>query len=438
MPRVRCTISRVRLFRPLPPVCPATIASAILCLILTTSLRAQERVRTSAAAPLIESFRRSPEAFFYLGPFQEELGGSVGVQYTDNVSLAATDKISDLSFSQALNLNTTWVISHLNQLQFNFGGQVMENFYGNGRRQTTFAIDPNSKLEFKFSIGDLRVRLYDEFSFDQNPASDPTATNTANLNSLTNTFGAVVEADLNLAILSLFADYTYNNQSGTDAQGTANPSTTGSRQTFRVGSDLTFRLSPAIIYGLNLTATRSTGSNSANVNSLNFGPFMNGKLSRNFEFDLAFGGTLIETEPAIPPGYYASAAIRWQINRHWQFLLSGSHDFVFTTGTGLTEETLFRMGTQMDLTRLISFTAAPFVDFGDTKTTTAGTTPSSQGAFTQYGFGASLGWRPRRRWSTALSYQYTRRESASAVGVAGAASGNYIQNSISFSINYAF
>ena len=169
-------------------------------------------------AATIESFRRSPEAFFYLGPFQEELIGSAGVQYTDNVNLAATNKISDLSFTQALNLNTTWVISHLNQLQFNFGGQLIENFYGNGRNQVNFAIAPDSMIEFKFAISDLQVRLYDQFSYVQNPTSDPTRTNTANLNSLTNTIGAVVDTDLNIAVLSFSADYTYNNQSGTNAQ----------------------------------------------------------------------------------------------------------------------------------------------------------------------------------------------------------------------------
>ena len=82
----------------------------------------------------------------------------------------------------------------------------------------------------------LRVRLYDPFSYIQNPTTDPTATNTANLNSLTNTIGAVVDTDLNIAILSLSADYTYNNQSGTNVQGQTNPTTTGTRETFPLRS----------------------------------------------------------------------------------------------------------------------------------------------------------------------------------------------------------
>lgn len=410
----------------------ATTWSVILYLILTMSLQGQERVRSSAEEPLIESFRRPPDTFVYFGPFQEVLSGSVGVQYTDNVNLTATDKISDLSFPLTLALKTTWVLSHLNQIQFNFGGQIAENLYGNGRSQLIFAIAPNSDIELKLAVSDLLFRFYDQFSYDQNPTTNPTATNTANLNSFSNTIGAAVDDDLNIAVLSFSGDYTYNDQSGTNVQGQANPSTTGSRESLRFGPSLTFRLSPTITYGVTGDATRSTGANSANVNSLSFGPFIKGKLSRDFEFDLSVGGTLVDTKPAIPPGYYFSTAIRYQINRHWQLLFSASHDLIFTTGTGLTEENVFRAGTELDLTRLISFSVSPFINLGDVKTTTQGAA-NTPGSYTQFGIGASLNWKPRRRWSTALNYNFIRRESGGGTG-----SDNYIQNTISLQIMYGF
>ena len=408
----------------------------MLYLILVTSLPAQERVRSAAPALPIESFKRSPEAFFYFGPFQEILDGSVGVQYTDNVNLAETDKISDLSFTQQLSLNTTWVISHLNKLQFNLGGELMENFYGNRRTQVTFAIDPNSVIDIRFDISDFQVRLYDQISYAQNPSTDPTATNTTNLNSFTNTIGAVIDKDFSLAVLSLTADYTYNTQSGQNVQGENNPTTSGTRETFRIGSNLTFRWTPTILYGINTVATRSTGLNTANVNSLNFGPFINGKLNRSLEFDLSGGLSVVETTPSEPLGYYLNVALRYPINRHLQILASGSHDLVFTNGTNLTEETVLRAGTLMNLTRLISFSLTPFVNFGDVKTATVGS-GATTGPYTQLGITASLSWQPRRRWTTTLSYDYVRRESSSAVQ-AGAASDSYIQNTFSLQIGYTF
>jgi hypothetical protein len=409
----------------------------IFCAALSVPLHGQEPVRTALRQLPIQAFKRSPEAFFYLGPFQEVLIGSAGVQYTDNVNLTQSNKISDLRFYQGLSLNTTWVISHLNQLQFNFGGQVIENFYGNGRNQVTFAIAPNSKIEFKFALSNFLVRVYDQFSYVQNPATNPTATNTANLNSFTNTIGAEVDADLNIAVLSLSADYTYNNQSGTNAQGQTNAGTTGTRNSFRFTPALTFRLSPTILYGLNSSLTRSTGSHAANVNSLNVGPFINGKLSREFEFDLAAGATLVDTKPSIPPDYYVSASIRYLINRYWQLLFSASHDLVFTTGTDLTEENVLAVGTQLGITRFITFTASPYVNFGNVQTTTRGTVNTvSTGPYTQFGIEASLAWKLRRRLSAALTYDFIRRESHATSGTG--TSNNYIENTIAFSISYAF
>jgi hypothetical protein len=414
---------------------PPTIWCIILCLVFTASLRAQVPVRSYLEKLPIQSFQRSPEAFFYLGPFQEILTGSVGVQYNDNANLTQSDKVSDLSFTQTLTTDTTWVISHLDQLRLNLGGQVIENFYDNGRNQVTFAI-PGSEIEFKFPLTDrIQVRLFDDLSYTQNPTINPTATNTANANNFTNTFGAMVDADLNIAVLSLSADYTYNDQSGANAQGQTNAGTTGIRNSFRLGPTVTFRLSPTIVYGLNSSLTRTTASNAASVNSLSVGPFINGKLSREFEFDLSAGATFIDTKPAIPTTYYVLAAIRYQINRHWQLLFSASSDLIYTTSTDLTKETVFRLASRLDLTRFITFTASSYVNFGNVQTVTPGTTVST-GPYTLFGAEASLAWRPRKRWTTALTYDFTRRESG-ATSVPGT-SDNYTQNSITFSVSYVF
>jgi hypothetical protein len=435
MPRESHAISAIVIICRILRGSRATLGWVIFCLIFPGWLHAQEPIRSAAPPALIQAYRRSPEAFFYFGPFQEVIIGSVTTQYTDNVNLTPTDKISNLSFSLGLGMDTTWVISHLNQLTFRFGGELTENFYGNGRNQLTVAIAPNSTIEFKFVVSDVQIRLFDNFSYTQNPTTNPNASNTANLNNLTNTIGAVVERDLNIALFSLAADYTYNNQSGQNSQGQANQGTTGTRESFRVGPSLTFRMTPEILYGVNATATRSTGENAANVNNLNFGPFMNGKLGKFLEFELALGGTLVSTTPAIDPTYYFSGSLRYQLNRRWQMLLSGSHELVFSTGTALTEQNLIRFGTQVGLTRAISFDISPFVNFGTVETTTVNSGIPT-GPYTQLGIEAGLTWKPRKRWSTQLSYEYIRRESGSSGP--GAASDNYIQNTLSLSVNYAF
>jgi hypothetical protein len=408
----------------------AIIATA-LYLVCADPLSAQERVRTAAGPLAIESFKRKPEVTFRLGPFDGELSGSAGFNYTDNADLTNTGKVSGFSLYQSMSLDATWVLSHLSQLEIVFGGNVTENFYGNGQNNVTVGIPPG-KIELQFPISDLMVRLFDGFSYVQNPTSNPAATNTANLYSLTNTIGAAVDADLGIAILSFSGDYTYNNQNGSNVQGQTNPATTGTRNTLRLGSDLTFRLSPQIVYGISTVLTRSTGSgggtgtSSGNVTSFNVGPFIHGRLSRVTDFNLAGGAILVHATPSEPPGYYFSGVLLHQLSRHWQLILSVWHDLVFTTGTtGLTEESTFRAATQINLTRFITFTAAPLVNFGDVKSG-----PNS-GSFTQYGFETGLGWNPRKHWYTGLTYNFIRRNGTSA-------SDSYIQNSVAFELGYRF
>ena len=408
-----------------------TIALIQVCL-FPIAAKAQERVRTSAGRLPIESFRSVPETFLHIGPFQEVLIGSGGVAYTDNANLSpSADKVSRLRFYQDLSLETTWVISHLNLLQFKLGGTLYEDFFGNGRTKVSTGISPDSLIQFQFVVSNLRVRLFDQFSYVQDPNTNPTATNTAYLNNLTNTVGAVVDADFNLFILSLAADYTYNNQSGSNAEGQSNGNTTGTRDSYRVTPSVTFQLSPTVQYGLNATFTRTTGSGgenggaSQNVNSFSVGPFMHGKLSTRTDFDLSVGALIPRTKPSLPPTYYYSAIIRHQFNRNWQLIFSAAHDLIFTTGVDLTEETTVRLGTELNLTRFVSVGGSSFVNFGDEKT--GGTT----GNFAQYGIELGLGWKPHKRWSTGLTYDFLRR-------TADSAANSYIQNTIAFNVSYKF
>jgi hypothetical protein len=69
------------------------------------------------------------------------------------------------------------------------------------------------------------------------------------------------------------------------------------------------------------------------------------------DVDLAAGASLFDTHPSIAPTYYVSGVIRHQVNRNLQVIFAGSHDLVFSTGTDLTGETIFRLGAQVNLTR---------------------------------------------------------------------------------------
>jgi hypothetical protein len=400
----------------------------------------QERVRSAAGRLEIESFRK-PEAFFTVGPLQEELIGSAGIEFDDNSNLAHTGKISRVRFFEALTLNTTWVLSELNRIEFAFGGKLNEDFYGNGTSQLNVGIAPDSLVQFQFAAGDFLFHVYDRFSYIQDPTTDPTTANTTYLNNLTNTIGAKVDADFNLAILSLSADYTYNNRSGSNPEGTTSSSESGDRSSFRVSPSIAFRLSPTILGGLEASLARATGSTSAssvgsgNINSLSVGPFIRGALTRLTDFSFSVGANLLDAKPSVAPDYYFSAVVRHQFSPNLQLILSGSHDILFSTGTQLTEETILQSALQFKLTRFITFSSSSFVSFG--RDLTGSTTPVSvssglvRGNFRQYGAAAGLSWTPRRHLSATLGYDFTRRDADTAVDT-------YSKNRIAFQINYTF
>jgi len=394
-------------------------------------LRAQELVRTAELQPQILSFKK-PEVTFRIGPFQETLGASLGIEYTDNVNLTNTNKLSDFSVTQGLDLNTTWVISHLNQLQFNFAGGVVEDFYGNGRNDVNVTIDPGSLVQFQFAVSDFLFKVYDQFSLVQNPTSTGYATNTANLNSLANTVGASVEHDLNIAVLTLSADYTYTNQTGTTASGKTNTGTTGTINSFRIGSSLAFNYSPKVTYGIEDSLTRSSSPGEANVNSFSIGPFLKGSFGPDLDLDLAAGASLVETTPSVPTDYYVSAAMRYQINRFWQLIFSAAHDLQFNTGTNLTEDNHFHLRTQLEITRFITIAAEGFYDFGNVLTTTPtiGIATPNTGPYKQFGSDVGLTWQLRKHISSTLAYTYTRREAKAPY--------SYVQNLVTLSISYKF
>jgi len=439
MPQDRCIHSRAaRLFRLRRTFMISVVISVVLGLVPITASQAQERIRTAARELEIQEFRK-PETFVRLGPFQEELTGFTGIDITDNSNVVHTGKISRVSIFEGFNLNTIWTLSHINQLEFNFGGRLREDFYGNGQSNVNFSIAPDSLLQFKFAIDDVQVRLYDNFSYTQDPTTNPVAANTTYLNSFNNIIGGEVKKDLNQAIFTLSGDYSYNNESGTNAQGQTTGSSSGTRNTFRVGSSLGFRWSPTVLYGIETTLSRTSGSSrgtpgvSANVNSINVGPFIRGAITRLTDFDLGVGATLLDARPSVPPTYYLLAVLRHQFNRNFQLILSGSHDLIFTTGTDITEEYAFAAATELKLTRFITFTANPNLLLGDSRITPSQAIQNGtiRGNFKEYAIGASLRWKPRRHLSAALTYDFRRRDAESL-------NGSYSQNRITFEIDYLF
>ncbi|MBV8970457.1 MAG: hypothetical protein JO331_15555, partial [Verrucomicrobia bacterium] len=155
------------------------------------SVLAQEQTRPSLLRSTFGRFEPSKEgALFAIGPLTGNVIASIGLEYTDNATLTNTNQQDQLALFEAINLDLRWPLTAQNNLSIAAGIQFNQTLAGKSYGQpVNVTITPQSAFEFKFTVGEVRFDLYDQFSLIQDPTSNVTATNTALLNQFTNTVG---------------------------------------------------------------------------------------------------------------------------------------------------------------------------------------------------------------------------------------------------------
>jgi len=390
-------------------------------------------IRSYAPGSNIAGFKQGiNNSFIKLGPFRGTLQASAGLEYTDNSGLTSTNEISRLRFAEGLGLNLGWNFSPENGIHFNLGGIVSEDFYGNGKSETSFGLLPSSQVQFQVQIADFRIRAFDAFAFIQDPASDSSSTNTTNLNRFQNTVGGGVDWLLSQykTVWSLYTDYSYTDDKPQTAPNQTSDALSGERTTLRVGSALSVNWTPTTTYGVDLvySASTATGGSSlatGDVNALTVGTFLRGRLTHFTDIDLAAGVYFLDAANASSPDYYINATIRQQLNRHFQYFASFSRDLTFAAADGITSENTFRTGTSLHLTKKVTLTVGPYFLFGSVLS------GANQGNFKLYGVDVGINWASTKHWKTSFGYSLNRRES-------GTIGDSYLENRILFGITYDF
>jgi hypothetical protein len=420
----------------------AAFSMLICSLASLDSIRAQEPNR-SVLEPVRSSTSRSEYIGFRpptqtplisFGPFQGSAAVSLGFDYTDNANLNSTSndngngKESRFRIIESLDLDLGWVISSLNRVSIRIGGSLSQDLLGNEGNQQNLSLAPDSEIRLQLQISNLRLQVYDQFSYVNDPVSDASTSNQTNLNRFTNIGGVRADWDLNFTIFSVFLDDTYSTDSGS---GNANGNSNGNRNSYRLGSSFTFNLTPTILYGIEGTATYSEGTlndgTDGEVKSLNVGPFVRAHLTRLIDLDLAAGVSFIQAKDVPPVGYYVAATVRHQINRNWQYFLTFTHDTAFSSGIDISEENFLELGTQYQLTRFIGLTGGPFLTYGKNQNGLQ----SQRGNFSQYGVDVRLGYSLNKHTSVSVGYRYVRRTS-------DVPEDSYLQNTVNFQISYVF
>lgn len=390
----------------------------------------QDSIRTPEP-PRYQSFAFNPQepVLFRAGPFSGT--GAVGLGYTfnDNANTTGTTTgISKLSLNQVfenVDLDLAWVLSPLNRIDVQLGGQLQENFYSNGTNVLNVAIQA-SQIRFQVTVGDVLLQAYEQFALVQDPVSDPTIAGVTNLNRLTNTIGMSASVPLYRAQAGLELDYTYNDILGGSGTAFQQTGQTGLiRNSLHVGGNFGLEIAPSLTLGVELNASHNTGAGSFDTNVISGGGFLRGKLTRLIEVDTG-AGILIGQGPGVDqPQYYVYLSARHQISRNLQVLVGASHDVDLSSGEGVSLNNDFYIAAELKASRRWTLEASPFVNFGDVIT---GTLP---GHYTQYGVTVNSSYLLSGHISIGLNYRYVKREGEGP-------SGSYTQNVFGVAVRYEF
>ncbi len=413
---------------------PSKIFFVVLLALFAEESRsfAQESLRASLSQVPIAQFQVGKQpSFVTVGPFRGTIYLGVGVQVDDNADLSSSKAKSEALFNQSLGADVKWDLSHLNEIDLRLGATLSEIVGGTTNRAVQLAIEPDSKIELKLVAGDFLFQVHDYFSIIQDPAQDPGASNQNSLNRITNDAGVQVNWFLAKLILTAGFDYSYSSDDGTGGNGNTN-NINGLRSTIRPSLAAAVALTPTMntglefVYSKTLSSSNNSGfatANSGEISSAAVGPFLRGKLTRLITLDLAAGLYDTDGQGIKPIDYYISLNVTHQISRYLQYVASFNRDLEFSTGTDVTKNNRFALGTRYLLRRNLTFSTDGFVGLGRV---ISGQNP---GNFTQYGVDVGFGYNLSRRITTSLGYQFVLRD---------ADLGYYQRNLVDFNVSYAF
>lgn len=171
--------------------------------------RAQESLRSSlageAAAAVNQQAFESQLYTYKTTDFKLLAIPSLGLFYNDNVNLSKNQPEQDEILIPFLDLNSTYLISHQNQLTLAAGVGYSE--YLQHGQFSRFRVDGNSELSLNVYVNDFVFNFHDRYSLVDDPGAEAAVANTAYFGFFANTAGFATTWDLRNLVLTLGYDH---------------------------------------------------------------------------------------------------------------------------------------------------------------------------------------------------------------------------------------
>ncbi len=188
----------------------APVLGLFLAPALITDGLAQEAFRASLAGQAAAEARQlalANQRFnLRLGPASVRFRSGLSTELTDNVRYSENDRQADLIIRPQASADGVWLVTDKNVLTLSLG--VGYGKYLNATEYDGLFIAPGSDLAFDIYIKDVKLTLYNRFSFSQDVTGDPTVSGIGGLDRFANAAGLNMAWDLNKLIIG--AGYEYD------------------------------------------------------------------------------------------------------------------------------------------------------------------------------------------------------------------------------------
>ena len=421
---------------------------------LAAGARAQEAPRPSLARQRVEQ-PLPTESNVKVGPILFRFSAGLRSEWVDNVSLAngkTTPVESDFLFNPQLGIEAVWPATKLNVLRFHTTLGLTKYLSHSALNTNDLLVSPDSELRWQVYVGDFRVDLHDQFSYQQDPVGQGQLSNVARFGRWVNTAGLGVLWDANDVTLSVGYDHTTFLVTGAT---TASPSVATSanaqdRTTDQVAGSAALLLTGALNVGLESVASRTRYPEAPqdDASRVSVGPYLQLLLTHYTRIYAAAGyqGTFFDnptptattatagtvaatslprTTAASPDSYYANLTITHRLNRYYQDKLSVGHDSQIGLFAQSLETTYVNYSSILQLSPRFDLSTSVFYE--DTvETGSTGTLP-----YRRFGLALSTGCRLTKKLSATVSYQFTERTSDNEAQ-------SYRQNRVGLMFTYQF
>lgn len=389
------------------------------------------------------------------GPVRFILTSGISAEYNDNINLSSgisSPVQSDIILTPRIGLEAISELQLLPKSQtdtttlgftLNLGTKRYLQHPELNTNDSNLTIAPDSELSLLVRTGHFRTRFYDRFAVQDDPSADGTLSNVTLFRRFNNTVGAKTTWDMN-SKTNFSLGYEHGNMIAmkyVTLSGTAPSLNSLDNSTDRVSLSGFSQIFSLLGVGFTASAqsTNYPDNPGQNMTTYNCGPFMDARLTQYTTLHASYslsdnrGGSFFDGNSGTTSNLGAGGtdsnyviSLINHLNTYYTQTLSVARQTQLNIVGDLTLTNSVTYSSTWNVNSKVSLSSSVFAE-----NATAENAVNANPYYKRYGCTLGTGYRLSRKLNTTLTYQYSNK-------ISDVADQSYKQNSVIFTINYAF